>query len=78
MQHIDYYEDMHSPEDFGWIHEDDVPDIGHCRDMIEGLVESVYQTGNLDQFEFCLDELCFSFGISFEHKKNKLKKLFTK
>jgi len=51
------------PEDYGYIHEDDVPDLDHCREMLEGILESIYKTGDIDKLEDCLDELCGAFDI---------------
>lgn len=52
-----------TPADYGWIHKDDVPDLDHCMDMLKGILEAVYVTGNVEELENCLDELSGQFDL---------------
>lgn len=52
-----------SPADYGWIHEDDVPDLDACRGFIEVLIKSVYEVGNIEILEDALDELAAQFDV---------------
>lgn len=53
-----------TPADYGWVHEDDVPDIEHCKDMLEGILEALYKTGDVAKLEDHLDELVSQFEMS--------------
>lgn len=53
-----------SPQDYGWVREDEQPEKKTCVDMIEGLLEAVYVTGNVESIEFCLEELAYQYGIN--------------
>lgn len=57
-----YYEDG-CAEDHGYVHEDDLPDFDKIKDHLRGVVESVYESGNLDSLEHCLEELCHQFDM---------------
>jgi hypothetical protein len=66
MKTIDWLsepQEQPSPADYGYVHKDDVPDVSHCRDMLEGIIEAVYKTGDVAKLEDCLDELAAEFGI---------------
>lgn len=52
-----------SPQDYGWVREDEQPNRAACEDMIHGLLEAVYTTGNVESIEFCLEELAYQYGI---------------
>ena len=52
-----------TPADHGWVHEDNIPDIGLCKDMLEGLIKAIYKTGNIAALEDCLDELTSQFDL---------------
>ena len=56
----DYVE---TPEDHGYIHEDDLPDLDHIKDYLEGVLEAVYVTGDVEVLENCLDEICGQFDL---------------
>jgi len=60
--HPDDY-DHPTPADYGWVHEDDIPDLDHLQDMLEGIVEALYVTGNVEELENCLDEAVHCFGL---------------
>jgi len=46
-----------TPADHGWVHEDDLPDLEHCTAMLQSVINSVYETGDVELLEDCLDEL---------------------
>lgn len=65
-----YYRDPRScPEEHGYIHEDELPDFSRIKDYLTGVVEAVYETGNIDKLEHCLEELCHQFNMKtpFKH-----------
>ncbi|MGL5264487.1 MAG: hypothetical protein ACRDAI_07995 [Candidatus Rhabdochlamydia sp.] len=55
--------DPPTPADYGWIHEDDIPDLDNTKCFVEGILESVYLTGNIEKLEDCLDEICGQFDL---------------
>ncbi len=54
-----------TPADYGWVHEDDLPDLDHAKDMLEGVLEALYVSGDVEKLEDCLDELtgCFELKL---------------
>lgn len=52
-----------TPADYGWIHEDDVPDLELCQEMVERVIEAVYTTGDVDALEGFIDELAGLFDV---------------
>lgn len=52
-----------SPADYGWIREDDIPDLDGVKDFLKGVLEAVYVTGNVEELENCLDEICSQFDL---------------
>lgn len=52
-----------SPHEDGWIHEDDLPNFNDTRDFLVGVIECVYETGDIEKLEGMLDELCYQFGV---------------
>lgn len=63
-----------TPADYGWIHEDDCPDIEHCQDMLKGIMEALYKTGNVAMLEDCLDELVGQFDLKLPQTEPILEK----
>lgn len=63
-----------SPADYGWIHEDDCPDIDHCADMLKGMIEALYKTGDVAALEDCLDELAGQFDLKLPRDEPILEK----
>lgn len=57
------YEDDMGPEDNGWIHEDDIPDLDFVKGMLEGVRGAVYETGDIENLEDCLEELLSTFEL---------------
>lgn len=54
------YEDDYdySPADSGWVHEDDLPDLASVKEFLMGVIEAVYETGDIEDLHFCLEEAC--------------------
>ena len=53
-----YFYEHEIPEDYGYIHQDNLPDLNHLRDHVQGIIDVIYGSGNIRQLEFCLDEVC--------------------
>lgn len=51
-------------ESFGYVHVDKLPDYDRLRDQIQGIIEAMYQTGEVMRLESCLDEICRELGIN--------------
>lgn len=64
----DYYEPPR-PEDYGYIHENNLPNLDLIRDFLIGIIESVYVTGDIDALENCLDEICCEFDLKLPNRK---------
>lgn len=58
------YVDPITPEDLGWVREEDMPNVDFCEEMLRGILDSFYNKKDPEKFEDCLDELCGQFGIS--------------
>lgn len=59
----DPYEE--TPADYGWIHEDDLPDLDFVRYELANLVKAVYKTGNINDLEKSLEEICESLEVNY-------------
>lgn len=70
----DYDYDYPTPEDDGYIHESDLPNFDSTRDYLQGIVEAVYKTGDLEMLEHCLEELCGQFELKYEMGELQLAK----
>jgi len=51
------------PEDSGYIHKDDLPNLDRVRDFVEGLKECLYKSGDVGMMESHLDEICHELGM---------------
>lgn len=58
-----------------WVHKDDLPDYDHAKNMLESITNAVYETGDTEQLEDCLEELLACFDIKIPNKKPLLEKL---
>jgi len=47
-------------------------DIEDVKDFLAGLVEAVYETGDIGSIEGCLEELCHFFDVPFSDKTPKI------
>jgi len=71
----EYDDDYMGPEDNGWIHEDDLPDLDHGKAMMLSVINAIYETGDTEQLEDCLDELAALFDLRLPKKNPKLEKI---
>jgi hypothetical protein len=55
--------DPETPADYGWVREEDIPDLDSVKDFLKGVIEAVYVTGNVEELENCLDEICGQFDL---------------
>ena len=63
-----------SPRDYGWVHEDELPDLEFGKSMMESLINSVYETGDVELLEDCLDELATLFNLRLPDKNPRIEK----
>ena len=63
-----------TPADYGWIHEDDVPDLDACERFLQVMIKCVYENGNMEIFEDALDELAAQFDLKLPEGKPVLEK----
>ena len=66
-----YYEECVEPES-GWIREEDIPSINDTRDFLQGIIEALYETGDVYKLEGALDELCCLYDMQLPSKQPKL------
>jgi hypothetical protein len=57
------YTDGPTMGDYGYIHEDSLPDLDNMQDHLQGVVEAFYKTGDIAAIENGLDELCHALGV---------------
>lgn len=51
------------PEAWGYVHEDNIPDLQFCSEMLENIIEAIYVTGDVGKLEDSLDELTNQFDL---------------
>lgn len=68
------FDDEIELSDCGWIHEDDLPDLDFAKSMLISVINAVYETGDLENFEDCLDELATTFNLRLPQKKLMIQK----
>jgi len=56
--------DDDQPEPEGWVRVEDVQSEENTRDFLQGIVEAVYQTGDTEDLEHCLEELCAMYDVN--------------
>ncbi len=75
---MSYYEEEYNQQDWcydnGYIHEDDVPDTGHVKDMLAGIIKALYKTGDIASLEDCLEELTIQFEMKIPKEKPVLER----
>lgn len=49
--------------DAGYIHETELPDLDRVCDRLEGVLEAVYETGDIISLESNLEELCHALDV---------------
>lgn len=61
-----------TPNEYGYYHQSELPDLNHCRDMLSGCVDSLYQDDYLEKLEDFLEELCGEFGIELDARDHMI------
>lgn len=61
------------PEEYGYVRECDVPNAGRLYEFLEGVIEALYDTGDLENLEHCLEEACAEVNLSLPAKTLKVK-----
>jgi len=61
------------PEEYGYVREDQVPNAARLYEFMEGVLEALYETGDLDELEHCLEEACAEVNLSLPGKMLKVK-----
>lgn len=56
--------DYESYEDELWVRKDSLPNLDIVRDHVKGILEQVYETGDIFMLEFNLDEICAELNIA--------------
>ena len=51
--------------DFGYIHEDNLPNLDICEEMISLMINALYVTGNVDELEEGLENLAYQFNVDY-------------
>jgi len=69
---LDYIECEEPLYPEGWIHEDDIPDLEFSRGMIESIINAIYETGDIENLEDCLEELAGGFELKIPNKQSLL------
>lgn len=54
----------YTPEDYGYVHSDELPNLEAVTDHVKGIVEALY-TRNFDRIESNLEEVCAHLNIEF-------------
>lgn len=57
-----WYEEPTSTES-GWVHQDDLPDLEGVKDYLKEILRSVYVTGDIEELENSLGEICSQFDL---------------
>ena len=52
-----------TPEDFGYTHQDNLPNITRIQDNLKVLMQCMYGSGDVAMMESCIDEICGEVGI---------------
>lgn len=64
--------DCKTPADYGWVKEEDLPNIDSIKDFLQGIVESVYFSGNVKDLEYCLESICCELKIKIPNGAPKI------
>jgi len=49
-------------------------DLDAAKDYLSGCLESIYENGDIDKLEHCLEELCYVLNVPFAGKTLKIEK----
>jgi hypothetical protein len=69
MNYEDYFYDPWESSPNGFIHEDDLPDLDFAKKMIKSVINAMYETGDIESLEDCLEELASCFQLKIPNKK---------
>lgn len=58
--------DYLSPEDYGWVKREELPDLDMTKDYIKGMVEALNDNKDFENLKRCLEELCDQFNVEFK------------
>ena len=58
----------------GYIHESELPDFAQIKEHLKGIIEAVYETGDVAMLESCLDEVCHQFDIKLKNEIPKIQR----
>ena len=72
MSFFDY--NKYDCEDFG----PSLEEFEHARDHLLGLLDDIYKSGNINDLEFHLEELCIYFGAKIPQEDPKVEKKVSK
>jgi len=73
---VDYEENYELDiEDMGYTHESNMPNLDHARDYMSGVLEALYETGDISRLEDCLDEVCHILEVKYEAKELKVESI---
>ena len=62
-------------QDNGWIHQDDLKHLTRVKELVEWLVEEVYENGNVENIEKVTEELADYFEVKFTNRKPVIAKV---
>jgi len=68
------YDKYKTPEDYGWIRREDVPDIEMVRHFFEAVMECLYKTGKLSDLDSHMEELAAYLEVDFPNEELKIQK----
>lgn len=57
-----------------WIHEDDLPDYDYAKEMLHGVRNAIYETGDIENLEDCLECLMDVFKLKIPKTEPLLEK----
>tara|TARA_R110002126_G_scaffold55740_2_gene149470 strand:+ start:3391 stop:3705 length:315 start_codon:yes stop_codon:yes gene_type:complete len=72
MLEVDDYDESFNVGEFINIPEDNGILFDKTRDFLIGIQESIYEDGNTEKLEHCLEELCAIFDVHFKPKRLKI------
>jgi len=75
MRSFSYDEEYYNTDTGDYVHIDDLPDLDHAKDFLGGIVEAIYETGDLDLLQHCLEELCVILDVNIPEGKLRIKRI---
>jgi hypothetical protein len=60
-----------------WIHENELPDLDHAKNMLQSVLNAVYETGDIESLEDSLDELAGCLNLKMTKGRPVLEKKAT-